>query len=167
MGEGYEGRGPDLVSLLVDQHLRIRDLLGVVERSSGSRRAARLTELATLLLEHEAAEERVVHPITRGVGEAGPQIVDQLLDQEYAIRRALDRLVRTDPDDLDFLPVLSELRQIVLAHIEFEERYEFPQLRLRCEPERLFALARRVRDLASWLPRQSDPGYSGWLRSVG
>ncbi|MGZ4680302.1 MAG: hemerythrin domain-containing protein, partial [Ilumatobacteraceae bacterium] len=61
-------RAQDVVEVLQTQHDQVRDLLRTIDRAAGSERAQPFAELVRQLKAHEAAEESVVYPALRTLG---------------------------------------------------------------------------------------------------
>jgi len=119
----------DVVDLLVQQHTRIRDLFTEVESSTAAARANAFHRLVSLLAIHEAADEQVLHPLTRLHVQGGNYIVADLLAEERRTRQALVALADMGVDAPEFPRLLTELRTTVLEHANREEAYEFRYLR--------------------------------------
>ena len=83
-------------------------------------------ELATKLKAHEAAEQKVVHPLTAEEGDADEARVLQA--EESAASRALAKLEGLDVDSAPFETGFAKLKADVLAHAQEEERDEHPRL---------------------------------------
>lgn len=120
---------PDVVELLVGQHMRIRDLMMEVLATAGEERKAAWRELVHLLSVHEVAEEEVVHPVARRRLDEGGSIVDDRLREEHEAKELLERLDGMDLDHPDFLPLFMIMRAVVITHAVYEQRYEFSYLR--------------------------------------
>jgi hemerythrin superfamily protein len=135
----------DVVALLLRQHTRIRGLFDQVAAAEGARRAEAFEELTRVLVAHETAEEEVVHPFARQAFEGGAAVVTARLKEERAADRVLARLAELGTNDPEFLPLLTELRQDVLAHAEAEERNEFNRVKAVADTAQLRAMATAVR----------------------
>jgi hypothetical protein len=120
---------PDVVDLLLEQHMRARDLMIEVLLASGEARKTAFRELVLLLSVHEAAEEEVVHPATRRAADAGKEIAADRLQEEHDAKQMLKLLDGMDPADADFLPLFVTLREAVITHAVAEQRYEFNRIR--------------------------------------
>ncbi len=120
---------PDVVDLLLEQHMRARDLMTEVLLGTGEERKTAFRELVRLLSVHEAAEEEVVHPTTRRAAVAGAGIVADRLKEEHDAKQMLKLLDGMDPDDADFLPLFMTMREAVISHAVAEQKYEFNNLR--------------------------------------
>ena len=120
---------PDIVDFLYGQHSQIRDLMMEVMAFSGEARKASWRELVRLLSVHETAEEEVLHPVARRHLDAGDAIIDDRLREEREAKELLEQLDGMDPDDPDFLPLFMRMREAVITHAVYEQRYEFSDLR--------------------------------------
>lgn len=130
---------PDVVDLLLEQHMRARDLMRQVIETQGDDRRDAFRALVHLLAVHEVGEEEVVHPVARrhqaGEDDArGADTVDARLHEEDAAKKLLAELDGSDVDDPQFLPRFLRMREAVLTHALYEQRYEFNRLRHRVGP---------------------------------
>jgi hemerythrin superfamily protein len=117
----------DVVTLLLDQHAAIRQLIAEVEAAAPAQRQEPFTRLRQLLAVHETAEEMVVHPQVR-IAAGGAAVADARVDEEREAKKVLAAVEDLRPDDPAFPLRFAELRDAVLAHAEAEEREEFPLL---------------------------------------
>lgn len=120
---------PDVVDLLVEQHMLIRAHFMKVLATNGAARQEAFEELTRLLAVHETAEEQVVHPALRAAMPDGQGIVDARLDEERQAKELLQKLDGVDADDEEFLPLFVLLRDAVISHAMYEQRYEFNRIR--------------------------------------
>jgi hypothetical protein len=148
----------DVVDLLIEQHMQIRELFVEVAAATGDARAEAFGRLVHLLAVHETAEEQLVHPLARGELDGGDEVVDQRLDEEHQAKELLGELEKCDPGTAEFDTLLAELRLAVLAHANAEEAHEFRYLRRTVDPERLRALAGLVRAAEATAPTHPHPG---------
>lgn len=112
----------DVVELILADHRRFEELLRDL-RDRNSDRAARLSELADLLVAHAEAEEREVYPrLERRAPEEAEEIAHGA--EEHADGHvALLALLETDPEDEDaFEEALEELSETLTHHLDEEER---------------------------------------------
>lgn len=127
----------EVVDFLLVQHARIEELFATVIAGRGEARAHAFEELARLLTIHEAAEEEIVHPLARASIDAGAEVIAARLAEEEAASELLTALLAKEVTDPGFDAGIIALRDAVLAHATYEERYEFPQLRQHVDAERL------------------------------
>lgn len=120
---------PDIVDLLIRQHMEARDLATEVLTTSGKDRESAFHALVRLLSVHETAEEEVVHPAARRAMTDGDLVVDDRLEEERRAKELLKQLDGMDVDDPEFLPGFEQLRAAVISHALYEQRYEFSRLR--------------------------------------
>lgn len=148
----------DVVDLLINQHMRIRELFVEVEAATGDQRADLFRQLVMLLAVHETAEEQMVHPLARGAMDGGDAVVGERLAEEREAKEQLSAMEDLDPASAEFATALTHLRTVVLAHAHAEEAYEFRYLRRTVDPQRLQALATMVRGAEAMAPTHPHPG---------
>jgi hemerythrin superfamily protein len=157
-GDTPGGRQLDVVDLLLVQHARIEELFTLAVGTEGDAKRAAFDDLVRMLAVHETAEEEVVHPLSRGLADGGDAMVDDRLAEERQAKEMLAALTEAGPDGDGFDDALLLLRDAVLTHARYEERYEFPQLRAKVPAERLHSLATAVRAAEALAPTRPHPG---------
>lgn len=146
----------DVVTLLRDQHQRIRALFEeVASASSYDSKQVLFDELRRLLAVHETAEEMVTHPRARMA--EGNDVVDDLLAEEHEAKEMLAELDSMTVDEPGFDEKLAALRAAVTAHAEHEERDEFPLLRRDNDEAALALMAKAVRAAEAIAPTHPHP----------
>ncbi|MGK5442730.1 hemerythrin domain-containing protein [Micromonospora sp. URMC 105] len=152
------GPEEDVVDLLLAQHAQIEQLFLLVIGSTGETRRDAFDDLVKLLAAHETAEEEVVHPLARNLpGGGGDAMVDDRLDEERQAKETLKTLIAGGVDADGFDTGIILLRDAVLTHARYEERYEFPQLRQHVPAGRLRSLAAAVRAAEATAPTRPHP----------
>ncbi|MCM0678168.1 hemerythrin domain-containing protein [Micromonospora phytophila] len=152
------GPEEDVVDLLLAQHAQIEQLFLLVIGSTGETRRDAFDDLVRLLAAHETAEEEVVHPLARTLpGGGGDAMVDDRLDEERQAKETLQTLIAGGVDADGFDTGIILLRDAVLTHARYEERYEFPQLRQHVPAGRLRSLAAAVRGAEATAPTRPHP----------
>ncbi|WFE26057.1 hemerythrin domain-containing protein [Solwaraspora sp. WMMD791] len=153
------GPQEDVVDLLLAQHARIEQLFLLVIGGTGDTRRDAFDELVELLAAHETAEEEIIHPLARTLpGGGGDAMVDDRLDEERQAKETLQTLIADGVDATGFGTGIILLRDAVLAHARYEERYEFPRLRQHVPAHRLRTLAGAVRAAQAAAPTRPHPG---------
>ena len=147
----------DAVDVLLAQHERIKDLFGQVTAASGAQKRELFEDLVRLLAVHEAAEEELIHPLSRRDDAAGDAVVQARLEEEQQAKRDLANLYDVGTDDPAFDTALRQLREAVVAHAEHEEHEEFPALRRAVPAEQLTRLAGMVRAAEQLAPTRPHP----------
>lgn len=84
------------------------------------RAATLLTMLRAALVAHARAEEAVVYPRFRQIGGLAGEIYEATAEHA-AIEERLDELVTRGLDDVQFVPLLVEIEQMVKSHVAEEE----------------------------------------------
>ena len=95
-------------------------------RRRGLRERDAFGRLAAKLKAHEAAEQKVVHPLAAHEGDADE--AQALQAEESAASNALRELEGLDVDSREFESAFDRLKTDVLAHAQEEEREEHPRL---------------------------------------
>ena len=116
-----------LIEAIQRDHREVEQMLEAVEAASGDRRHRAFEELAAKLKAHEAAEQKVVHPLTAEEGDA--EKAQTLRAEETAAARALNELEGLDVDSPEFESGFARLTADVLAHAHEEEHDEHPRLK--------------------------------------
>ena len=119
----------DLVDQLLAQHKQVRAAIyGVAETTTAESRQEAFDRLREMLMQHETAEEKIVHPMTRAVGQ-GDTVADARVGEEDEGKELLAELEELDIASVEFARLFEKLAGAVLAHAEHEESQEFPLLR--------------------------------------
>lgn len=127
--ESVETPPADLVDVLVGQHRALSELMRHVASAHGEERARGFLQLRRDLAAHEAAEQAIVHRLTRQDLPGGEAIATAREDEESKAAAALTELEQFDPDSDDFEQRFGQLRHDVEAHAEHEETEELARLR--------------------------------------
>jgi hypothetical protein len=131
--EEYEG---DVVTFLVHQHDELKGLLSRVLGTQGAERQEAFDAVRESLARHEAAEEEVLRPLTRGAP-GGDEEAAMRTGEEDRATEALALLERLDVGSIPFEVQFRTFEEAVLRHAEQEETHEFPLLRRTHDPETL------------------------------
>jgi len=118
----------DVVSHVLAQHERIRELFGEVEDASPDGRADAFQPLIRLLAVHETAEEMVIYPALTFAGADAVAVIRARKSEEDRAKKALARLEGMDTSTSAFLRSLRQFRDEVLDHASAEEREVLPLL---------------------------------------
>lgn len=160
------GPADDVVDLLLAQHARIEELFLLVSGGEGEARKDAFDDLVRLLAVHETAEEEVVHPLGRTLPGAGDGVIDDRLAEERQAKEMLQTLVEGGVDADGFDAAIVLLRDAVMMHARYEERYEFPRLRQHVPAERLRSLAAAVVAAEQFAPTRPHPGTESAMANL-
>lgn len=118
----------DIIELLRDEHEDLRELFSEVLSAEPLARTESFRNLVSRLAAHEAAEEALVHGVSRKEVPGGEGPADIALEQEASAERMLAGMEEMDPSSDEFVVALKELETAVLEHADHEEQHEFPLL---------------------------------------
>ena len=121
-----DDKSATVIDAVQRDHREVEHLLEAVESTSGSGRELAFGQLAAKLKAHEAAEQKVVHPLTVEAGDA--EEAQALRAEESAAAKSLKELEGLDVDSAEFATGFARLKTDVLAHAEEEEHDEHPRL---------------------------------------
>jgi hemerythrin superfamily protein len=150
----------DVITILVAQHRRIRELFTHVRRAEGRRKQQAFDELRILLAGHETAEEMVLRPVS--CLDAGAAVADARNQEEREATRMLSLLEAVNVSSAEFDRMFTEFEQVVLDHAEREEREEFPPVRARESRSTLVGMGAVLRAAEMTAPTHPHPSTAGW-----
>jgi hypothetical protein len=151
--------GPIVPEMLIDQHERLRGLLGEVRGSEGAERDSSFARLRRLLAAHETAEEVVVRPVSKQIMKR-----DEVAARNHEERRIVQLLAvleKLDTGGSEFAELFHAFAEDLENHMGMEERLEFPALAAELgEPDRI-AMARWVERAVAFGPTHAHPSAFG------
>src|SRR4051794_1607560 len=150
----------DAVKFLTEQHQQVRQLFESVASAKGDARREAFEPLVRLLAVHETAEEMVVYPSVRGLGDDANAVVDARLAEEDSAKKMLTDLEKLDPGSADFDQLFAQVRTAVESHAENEEREVFPLLERatdQAQLERMTAALQVAEGIAPTHPHKTAP----------
>lgn len=112
-----------VIAVLLRQHARIRDLFAAVRSAQGARKHDLFEQLRELLAVHEAGEEMVLRPVSKGT--AGDEVVEARTHEEEQAAAALAELEKLDVRDPLFDTRFAAFERAVEEHTDQEEAGEF------------------------------------------
>lgn len=148
-----------IVSVLLAQHAKIRELFAQTSSARGEARRSSFDELREVLAVHEACEEIVVRPVTK---RAFDGTVAQARDhEEKEASLALARLEKLETDTPEFAEQFAALERAVSEHAEAEESEEFPFLLASVDREQQLKMGSRLLDAERIVPTHPHPATAG------
>jgi hemerythrin superfamily protein len=139
----------DPFTLLETQH---RDTEALLTRAASTGEDATVREACAALTLHAEIEEQVLYPELRRIVDGGDDLADRAASEHAAVRTLIARFSDSPPAEL--APLVAEIQQLVRAHVEFEERDIFPELRE--APIDASALEQRLRAAEGEAPSRSS-----------
>jgi hemerythrin superfamily protein len=122
-----------LVAAVQEVHEQIKSLLNEVA-SGGPGREDAFGQLAKTAAAHEAAEQKVVHPLTQRA-DGGNTIAAERVEEEQEGEQALEKLKSLGVNDPEFAESFGKFREAVLRHATNEETKEHPILERTLTPD--------------------------------
>jgi hypothetical protein len=162
MSDGLDVRpkeGDDVITVLLLQHVRVKELLAEVRDASGDERQRAFDELRELLARHETAEEVVLRPVTREAG--AEEVADARNHEESEASHLLAELEKLDVDSPEFTSRFTAFAADVRRHADAEEAEEFPRVRAARTQEELVHLARLLLMAEKLGPTHPHPSTAG------
>ena len=152
-----EPRTRTITEVLHEQHELIKDLFDQVAATTGQERIDVFDCLRAMLAVHETAEEELVHPAVKRMGDDAAAAVRERLDEESAAKRLLSTLERMGPDADGFDDLFADFQAAVIEHAEAEEAEVFPFLDQGMSDEELRTMADTFEVLEAMAPTHPHP----------
>ncbi len=118
----------DVTTVVLQQHKEVAQRLDAVLKATGSGRSVEFNSLAALLGVHEAAEESVIYPVLRKLGEEGTRVAEERTHEEEAANEILTKLKSLEAGSQEFEALFAEFNSKVHAHAASEEAEVIPLL---------------------------------------
>jgi hemerythrin superfamily protein len=148
-----------VITVLLEQHTRIRRLFSQVKDAKNEEKQQRFDELRRLLAVHETGEELVLRPVSKDT--AGSEVTDARNKEESEAAHVLAELEKMDIDTLAFDAKFSEFELAVSRHAEAEEQLEFPTVTSQHTVEELDRMGRRLLAAEKAAPTHPHPATAG------
>jgi hypothetical protein len=117
----------DAITLLKEDHRRVRDLFQEYTAATDPRTKRALAEEACLELgTHAQLEEQIFYPAVNEESEEGPALVQEAIQEHQQVKDLIAALRERGPDNHDFDAKFHALLQNVEHHVEEEETQMFP-----------------------------------------
>ena len=141
--------GKDAISLLEDDHERMRGLLRELEQTTEKTATRREKLLATIEQElrvHTRIEEDVFYPAFFDAARTGndKELYYEAVEEHHVVDLVLPEIKGTDPKGAPFAAKAKVLKDLVEHHAEEEEEEMFPRARKLMERERLVGLGEEL-----------------------
>lgn len=118
----------DVTGVVLEQHKDIAERLSAVLDKIGNDRTEEFQSLAEFLAVHEEAEESVIYPALRMLGDEGIRIADDRTREEGVASGVLARLKSFNTDSNEFETTFAEFTAKVHEHAASEEAEVIPLL---------------------------------------
>ncbi|HVW27152.1 MAG TPA: hemerythrin domain-containing protein [Polyangiaceae bacterium] len=118
------GSAKQATALLKEQHRKVEGLFKQIE-GARSRKEDLVTELANDLAGHMKIEQEIFYPRVRQLDE---DLVLESFEEHSIAEVALKRLLDTSPEEETFDARVTVLKELILHHVEEEEKSLFPKV---------------------------------------
>jgi hemerythrin superfamily protein len=119
----------DVTEVVLAQHKDVAQRLSAVLDKTGSDRTEEFESLTKFLPVHEAAEQTVIYPALRALGEDGTRIAEARTQEEGAASDAITKLKGLDTGSAEFETMFTEFSAKVHEHAASEEADVLPLLK--------------------------------------
>lgn len=138
-------RPPDAITLLKQDHEKVRGLLGSLENATGARREKLLAQVGKELEVHTTIEEEIFYPAFR---EASRKKDDQVmfyeaLEEHHVAKTVLPEAARGESNE-DLKAKAKVLKELVEHHADEEEADMFPRAKKLMDKDELRELGARM-----------------------
>jgi iron-sulfur cluster repair protein YtfE (RIC family) len=131
----------DAISLLEEDHAKVKQLFGQVERSGtmagegsqtggmqerGGQMHHLFQQIARELEIHTKIEEEIFYPAARAVDQ---NMIDEAIQEHHQVDELISRIRAMQSTDTQFASLMQELMQSVQHHVQEEEAELFPKVR--------------------------------------
>jgi hemerythrin superfamily protein len=148
-----------VVSVLREQHAKIRELFAQTTAARGADRQRAFDELRELLAVHEAGEEIVVRPVSKKAADGA--VADARNAEEKEAASALAEIEKLDVHGGEFAEKLAQLERDVSDHADAEESEEFPFILSSVDVEKQLKMGSRLLKVERGAPTHPHPTAAG------
>lgn len=140
----------DIVSLLTQQHEKVKSLFRAIEAAPDRESAeSLLVEIIDALQLHATIEERIFYPeLRKAMGEDEP--VDHALEEHAEVKNLIEQIF-ADPPEPELRTIVKTLIAAVEQHVMEEETELFPAAKESMNRRRMQEEAKRARQIESQL----------------
>jgi hemerythrin superfamily protein len=118
----------DVTEVVLAQHKDVAQRLSDVMNKTGSDRREEFESLAEFLPVHEAAEQAVIYPALRDLGDEGTRVAETRTTEEGAASDIIAKLKELDTGSADFEAMFTDFSAKVHEHAASEEAEVLPLL---------------------------------------
>lgn len=141
--------GKNAITLLREDHKKVRELLSQLEDSSQkavSRRETLLEEIERQLQIHTKIEEQIFYPAFRAAAEKkdDTKLYYEALEEHHVVDLVLPEIKKTDTGADEFAAKAKVLKDLVEHHADEEEKEMFPRAKKLMDREELLRLGEQL-----------------------
>jgi len=142
-------RNPDAISLLKEDHKKVKALLAALEKTTergADRRAKLLRQIETEVKIHSTVEEEIFYPAYRDAvtTKDDRELYQEALEEHHVVDLVLPEVKESDPAGEVFAAKAKVLKELIEHHAEEEEKQMFKKARQAMDIEELRELGARI-----------------------
>jgi competence ComEA-like helix-hairpin-helix protein len=151
----------DPISLLKQDHERVRELLSLLERHDDPTEL--LEELAGTIKAHTLLEEEIVYPAFRDAAADSEHehLYFESLEEHGLVSGVLAELEAEELEPPVLMAKIKVAKDLVVHHLDEEEGQLFPLMRTLCSAEQLSELGQDIAERQGEQPRAQQAGGGG------
>lgn len=139
----------DAITLLTEDHQRVRELLGEMEETTERAVSKREELLATIEQEleiHTKIEEDIFYPAFRAAAKKkdDKDLYFEALEEHHVVDMVMPEIKKTKADSDEFGAKAKVLKDLVEHHAEEEEKEMFPRAKKLMDREQLLDLGQQL-----------------------
>ena len=136
----------DALTLLKEDHDKVRELLTKLEEAEGKSRVATLRTIEQELKVHTKIEEDIFYPAFREAAEKeeDTELYFEALEEHHVVDLVLPEIMETDSNAGEFAAKAKVLKDLVEHHAEEEEKEMFPRAKKLMKKDQLLDLGQQL-----------------------
>jgi hemerythrin superfamily protein len=148
----------DVIDVLTTDHREVEGLIDQITATvDPAQRRESADQLIGELVRHSVAEEMYVYPAIRENLPNGEETVEHDTQEHKELETLMKQLEGADAEDLRFMEIIGEMRQVLTDHVQSEESEQFPQLRAHIPADKLVELKDKVETAKKFAPTRPHP----------
>jgi hemerythrin-like domain-containing protein len=143
---------PDAITLLKDDHKKVKRLLKELENAEDAdRRTKLLDEIEAEVTLHAQVEEEIFYPAYHAAVEEDDDVAlfHEAAEEHRLVKEEFPRVRRVDAGSPEFAALAKVLKDLIEHHAEEEEAEMFPVARDEMDRAQLVELGRRIEERKS------------------
>jgi hemerythrin superfamily protein len=151
----------DAISLLKQDHKTVNDLFDEYEKTSdrsAKNRQSLANKISEELVRHMHIEERLFYPMAHErLDQDDKWHVIESLEEHHVVKLCLDEISRLKPDSDRYDAKVKVIKDVVLHHVESEEKEIFPLVQKKVGADELEQLGEQLSSIKKEVSIDPDP----------
>jgi hemerythrin superfamily protein len=149
------------IEMLKQQHREVEDLFEELEGTADGAKKTRervFEQIADAMAVHAEIEEKIFYPEAKT--DDTEEMLREAVEEHLSVKRVIADLMKTGPEDEQFMARCKVLKEQIEHHVEEEEKELFPKVQKSSSREELEEMGGRMQQLADELEEQGSPSKS-------